>query len=109
MGMVHRKILFQDLEVGYNRLWRHNNYSGSERVKVRFEILVVFKSILTLHLDCYKLTFKPLPDVDALLYEPKLVRRKRKQPASDSAEQTDQGQQSFKACPKYSVSMPSYP
>lgn len=45
---------------------------------------------------------EPLPDVDALLYEPKLVRRKRKKPASDSAEQTDQGQQSFKACLKYS-------
>ena len=38
MGMVQHKILFQDLEVGYNRLGRHNNYSGSERVKVRFEI-----------------------------------------------------------------------
>lgn len=79
-----------------------------KELKYYSKLWVVFKSILTLHLDCYKLTLKPLPDVDALLYEPKLVRRKRKQPASDCTEQTDQGQQSFKACLKYSVSMLSY-
>ena len=57
-------------------------------------------------LSSFIFVFKPLPDVDVVLYESKLVQeRKRKNPSCVDGAQTDRQQKAFKVCRKYYVSM----
>lgn len=57
-------------------------------------------------LSSFIFVFKPLPDVDVVLYESKLVQeRKRKNPSYVDGAQTDRQQKAFKVCRKYYVSM----